>query len=219
MKKYRLEIRGWGMDAIGHSITEEHVQPIKDLIGENKENTFELSDYFMDNIRDMYDGDIFRNDRPFWYDEKTYFFLYDGETDVYGDGVKPLKDWLLKDCTDHYEVDEDYDGTNIPCWPGVSKVSEWSKKYADPPYEYDVADYIVLYIEENKGGMFYFEFESDEEPNSGDFSVVAGSIETPDGDWDFCDKFFFKGQELEIVDHLDSTGKGSSAYLYCKDSI
>lgn len=218
--KYRLEIRGWGMDAIAHSVTDEHVEPIRELIGDDKENTWELSDYFVDNIRDMYEGDIFRNDKPFWYEDSTYFFLFDANTEVYGDGVEPIKDWKLKNCRDHYEVDEEFEGgTNIACWPGESPIDELSKKYADPPYDYDVADNIVLYVEENKGGLFYFEFESDEEPQPEDFSVSAGSIETPDGDWDFCDKFFFKGVELEVVDYLDNNGKGSQAFIFTPEDV
>lgn len=219
MKKYRLEIRGWGMDAIGHSITEDHVEPIRDLIGDDPENTWELHDYFVDNIRDMHDGDLFRNDKPFWNDDATYFFLYDGSTEPY-DGSEPIKDWLLKDCGDHYDFDEEFDDyKNIPCWPGESKVDEVAKKYADPPYDYDIADNVVLYVEENKGGMFYFELESEEEPNPKDFTVIAGSIDTPDGDWDYCDRFFYKGKELEIVDWLDNNGKGSRAFLFTKEDV
>ena len=218
MAKYRLQIHGWGMDACANSISEEHVEPIREIIGEDPENTWELNDYFGENIRDIYDADIFRNDKPFWYDDNTYFFLYDGESEVYGEGVEPISSWNLGDTTPHYDVDEEFDDyTNIACWPGESPIDEFSKKHADPPYEYDVADNIVFYVEENKGGMFYFEFESEEVPKPEDFSVTAGSIETPDGDWDFCDKFYFKGVELEIVDWLDNSGKGSRAFLFTKE--
>lgn len=218
MAKYRLEIGGWGMDAVAHSITDEHIEPIREIIGENPENTFDLYDYFADNIRDMYDGDLFRNDKPWWYEDATYLFLFNGDTEPY-DGSKPINEWKLKDCTDHYEVNEEFESTNIVCWPGENKVDELSKKYADPPYDYNIADNIVFYVEETKGGMFYFEFESDEEPNPEDFSVAPGSIETPNGDWDFCDRFFYKGVELEITHYLDNNGKGSQAFLFTKDDV
>ena len=144
MAKYRLEIGGWGMDAVAHSITDEHIEPIREIIGENPENTFDVYDYFADNIRDMYDGDLFRNDKPWWYEDATYLFLFNGDTEPY-DGSKPINEWKLKDCTDHYEVNEEFESTNIVCWPGENKVDELSKKYADPPYDYNIADNIVFY--------------------------------------------------------------------------
>ena len=115
-------------------------------------------------------------------------------------------------------MNEDFDDyTNIVCIPGETPVDELSKKYAEPPYDYDIADNIVLHIDEGKGGLFYFEFESDDEIKPEDFSVTTGCIESPVGDWDFCDKFFYKGEELKIVDYLDNSGKASHAYIFTKD--
>ena len=47
-----------------------------------------------------------------------------------------------------------------------------------------------------------------------DFAYLNGDIETPEGCWDFIDKIFFKGEELEITDCLDNTGKATSVYLW-----
>jgi hypothetical protein len=65
--------------------------------------------------------------------------------------------------------------------------------------------------------MFLMEFESEEIPTEKDFTYTTGSIVTPEGDWDFIDKIFFKGQELEIVDYLDNSGKASTVKIYTHD--
>jgi hypothetical protein len=74
-----------------------------------------------------------------------------------------------------------------------------------------------LSVDENKGGLYYMEFESDEVPSSKDFTFTTGCIETPNGDWDFIDKIFYKGKELEIVDWLDNSGKSSTLEIFTHD--
>ena len=220
MKKYRLEIYGWMMNASAHSIVEKDLDSVSNILSDNAENTWELYDYFTDNIRDIHEPDLFRNEKPFWYDDDTKFFLFDANTELHDNESKPIKEWSLKECSSHYHIDEDFDDyTNIVCFPGETPVDEISKKYADPPYDYDIANNIVLHISEGKGGLFYFEFESDDEIKPKDFSVAAGCIESPNGDWDFCDKFFYKGKELEIVDYLDNSGKATHAYIFRKDEL
>jgi hypothetical protein len=76
---------------------------------------------------------------------------------------------------------------------------------------------VYLSVDENKGGLYYMEFESDEVPSSKDFTFTTGSIETPNGDWDFIDKIFYKGEELEIVDWLDNSGKSSTLEIFTHD--
>jgi hypothetical protein len=60
-------------------------------------------------------------------------------------------------------------------------------------------------------------FESDEVPTPKDFFYLPGDIATPEGDFDFISKIFFKGKELEIDNYLDSSGKASTAQIFAKD--
>ena len=197
MKKYRLELYGWGQEAVGHSIDTNDVDVIKDFLNVEAEDILSLRDWFDDNNKDVYDGDLFNSNKPFWAEEETHFHLFE-ITDL---KQNELNKWLLKDCTSHYDIDEDFeDLTNYNCWP----LDNHNK---------------LLYIEESKGGLCYFEFTSDLEPKPEDFSVISGTIETPDGDWEFLDKVFFKGQELEVIDSLDSSGKNVSAYLFTEDDL
>ena len=64
---------------------------------------------------------------------------------------------------------------------------------------------------------FKFEFETDTAPLPSDFTYSTGSIDTPEGDYDFIDKIFFKGQPLEIEDYLDNSGKASSVMIFTLD--
>ena len=145
-------------------LIKKDLDSVSNILMDNAENTWELYDYFNDNIRDIHEPDLFRNEKPFWYDDDTKFFLFDANTELHDNESKPIKEWSLKECSAHYDIDEDFDDyTNIICFPGETPVDELSKKHADPPYDYDIADNIVLHISEGKGGLFYFEFESNDE--------------------------------------------------------
>jgi len=73
---------------------------------------------------------------------------------------------------------------------------------------------IYLSIDENKGGIFTLSLESDEVPKATDFTYSTGSIGTPEGDWDFINQIFFKGQPLTIDDYLDNWGKTSNVEIF-----
>ena len=60
-------------------------------------------------------------------------------------------------------------------------------------------------------------FESDELPTAKDFCVQHGDIATPDCDWDFISKVFYKGKDLEVYEHLDNRGKASTIEIYTRD--
>lgn len=74
---------------------------------------------------------------------------------------------------------------------------------------------LYLSIDENKGGIFSYEFESDVEPVVDDFTYQIGFVETPgDNYWDLIDEVLFKGSVLEITDFLGSDGKSSDVQIY-----
>jgi hypothetical protein len=79
-------------------------------------------------------------------------------------------------------------------------------------------DNILVVFDENKGGICEYEmFESDEVPTAKDFCVQHGDIATPDGDWDFISKVFYKGKDLEVYNHLDNRGKAATVEIYTRD--
>lgn len=199
MKKYRLNVYGWEMDAQGFSLSNEQTQEIKDLIDDGgyddlNDVRWDLEDYGVD----VWDPNLFRHSAPF-FNETTVFEIVDENGDTVTtftiDDVSDLEEFLGDDA---YEIDG---------------------KFIDSiPYE-GVAENILLVVDENKGGLYFMEFESDEMPTAKNFSLIGGSVETLDGDWDFIDKIYYKGKELEIVDYLDNSGKAATIKLYTLDDL
>ena len=111
----------------------------------------------------------------------------------------------IGETADLYETIEDFEEKYE--YRGYSAIPE----YNIPPTN------LYLSVDENKGGIFTFTLESDTVPVASDFTYSTGSIDTPEGDYDFIDKIFFKGQPLEIEDYLDNSGKSSSAMIFTLD--
>jgi hypothetical protein len=195
MKKYKLNSYGWSMEAIGKSLTNEEVLKTEELIKEKGsefiwEVRFDIDDLFE---MDIWDGDLFHISKAF--DNNTAYFVIEDEEG------KEVLDFEIKDFA---ELDEGYyDNNEFLEYDAFGNLEENKNVYVS--------------IDENKGGMFLMEFESEEIPTEKDFTYTTGSIVTPEGDWDFIDKIFFKGQELEIVDYLDNSGKASTVKIYTHD--
>lgn len=195
MKKYKLNSYGWSMEAVGKSLTNEEVLKTEELIKEKGseflwEVRFDIDDSFE---LDIWDGDLFHFTKAF--DNNTAYFVIEDE-----EGKDVLK-FEIKDFT---KLDEEYYENNESLEYDVFGNLEKNKN-------------VYLSIDENKGGMFFMEFESEEIPTEKDFTYTTGSIVTPEGDWEFIDKILFKGQELEIVDYLDNSGKASTVKIYTHD--
>ena len=204
MSKYKLNVYGWEMEAVGHSITNEQVQSIKDLMEENgyesvSECIFELEDEGI--LDDLYSPDLFHISRALD-NGRLWFQVYDeNEENV-------IVEFEPKDMGDYYDLigDDDFIEENYPY-----------EGYLAIPEDMDGVDNILFVAHENKGGVVQLEFESDEVPTAKDFCFLNGDVGTPEGDWDFVSKYFYKGQLLEVYDHLDNTGKASTAEIYTKD--
>jgi hypothetical protein len=195
MKKYKLNSYGWSMEAIGKSLTNEEVLKTEELIKKKGsefiwEVRFDIDDLFE---MDIWDGDLFHISKAF--DNNTAYFVIEDEEG---------KEVLNFEIKDFAELDEGYyDNNEFLEYDAFGNLEENKNVYVS--------------IDENKGGMFLMEFESEEIPTEKDFTYTTGSIVTPEGDWDFIDKIFFKGQELEIVDYLDNSGKASTVKIYTHD--
>jgi hypothetical protein len=73
---------------------------------------------------------------------------------------------------------------------------------------------VFFTLDENKGGYCGYDFESDNIPLVKDFSFTHTTVDTPEGFWDIIESFLFKGENLEIYNHLDSVGKSSEVYIF-----
>jgi hypothetical protein len=197
MTKYKLNCYGWLLEAIGKTLTDEQVKKIEDLIKKaGYEELWEVR-HDLDELLDIdiWDGDLFHVSKAF--DNGTMYFTVEDDME---------KEVLAFDIDETGDLDEDYydknEYVNYDTFPKDKKLQ--------PRNTY-------LSVDENKGGLYYMEFESDEVPSSKDFTFTTGCIETPNGDWDFIDKIFYKGKELEIVDWLDNSGKSSTLEIFTHD--
>lgn len=204
MSKYKLNVYGWEMEAVGHTITNKQVQSIKDLMEENgyesvSECIFELEDEGI--LDDLYSPDLFHISRALD-NGRLWFQVYDENEENVVIEFEP------KDMGDYYDLigDDDFIEENYPY-----------EGYLAIPEDMDGVENILFVAHENKGGVVQLEFESDEVPTAKDFCFLNGDVGTPEGDWDFVSKYFYKGQLLEVYDHLDNTGKASTAEIYTKD--
>ena len=201
--KYKLEMYGWEVEATGHSITDEQVKAIQTLMETNGvDELWEVRhDIEIEGIvDDLYDPDLYHVSRGL--DNSGLWFLLRNEKD------EEILKFEPSDISDIYEVlgdaadDIPYEG--YLAIPGEGDMSE--------------VDNILAIFDENKGGIAEYEtFESDEVPTAKDFCLQTGDIGTPDGDWDFISKVYFKGKELEVYDHLDNRGKASTVEIYRKN--
>jgi hypothetical protein len=195
MAKYKLNCYGWSLEAIAKSLTDEQVKKIEDLMKKaGYEELWEVR-YELDELLDIdiWDGDLFHVSKAF--DNGTMYFTVEDDVE---------KEVLSFDIDQTGELDENYYEEN-----------EYVDYNAFP--NEDEPKNVYLSVDENKGGLYYMEFESDEVPNPKDFTFTTGSIGTPNGDWDFIDKIFYKGKELEVVDWLDNSGKSSTLEIFTQD--
>jgi len=195
MAKYKLNCYGWSLEAIGKSLTDEQVKKIEDLMKKaGYEELWEVR-YDLDELLDIdiWDGELFHISKSF--DNGTMYFTVEDDME---------KEVLSFDIDETGDLDENYYEENeYVGYDAYTKENESRNVY--------------LSVDENKGGLYYMEFETDEVPTAKDFTYSTGSIDTPNGDWDFIDKIFYKGQELEIVDWLDNSGKSSTLEIFTHD--
>jgi len=195
MAKYKLNCYGWSLEAIGKSLTDEQVKKIEDLMKKaGYEELWEVR-YDLEELLDIdiWDGELFHVSKAF--DNGTMYFTVEDDME---------KQVLSFDIDQTGELDENYYEENeyvgYDAFPNETKPRN-----------------VYLSVDENKGGLYYMEFDSEEIPKPEDFTYTTGSIETPNGDWDFIDKIFYKGEELEVVDWLDNSGKSSTLEIFTHD--
>jgi len=193
MSKYKVKVIGWELNASAHSLTNDQVEDLKDYQEENGHDDLSEMAWEIETVVQDYE--------PF----STNMWVIDVAMDnekltfvVEDENGQEITTFSLSDMTDHYEVVDDYEGRICNGYP-----------------EEGGDENILLFFEENKGIVYGFNLESEEVPTAKDFSYIRGSIDTPDGDWDFVDKVFFKGTELEIdFDFQDTRGKSLTVQLW-----
>jgi len=149
-----------------------------------------------DVLQDWWSPDLFHETSPL---DNSVLYCY-----LYEDNVE-IKKWQFHDIPSAWEV------------IGDDKADELNSIHCAIPEYIEGVDNVLCSFDENKGCLQEYEFESDTIPTPKDFYYSNGCIETPEGDWDYIDKLFFKGKELDITDWGDNSGKASTVHIYRKD--
>lgn len=199
MAKYTVNTYGWSFEAICKTLTDEQVQLIKDKMDEEGFSELHEIRFDLDELLDLdfWDGEVFHKTEAF--DNGTMYF------EIIDEEGNKVSEFRVGDTADLYETIEDYDDKY-----------KYISYNAVPQYNVPPTN-LYLSVDENKGGIYSFTIESDTVPVASDFTVSSGSIDTPDGDYDFIDQVFFKGEPLEVEDYLDNSGKASSCMIFTLD--
>jgi len=197
--KYKLEVYGWSMEAMGHSLNDQQLEDVDILMKDNHcDELWQIRSELEDVVDDMWGPDLFHMNAPF-YNGSMFFRVLD-------ENEKVVLEFNEEDLGDIYENVED-----------VDDLYPYESHFASPNYRNDGVKHIMLVVDENKGGIYEMLFESNEELKPEDFSVMGGGIDTPLGEWDFVSRIFFKDTLLEIDDWLDNRGKAATLEIYAED--
>lgn len=191
--KYTLEVYGREGYFLATKITPQTHQKILDYLKKNDKSLSEVSEWELSQAagEDLSQGDFLTLSKPL--DNGQLSFILKGESDNI---LIRFEQKNLGDIYDHFE-DLDSDEAYIDVSPNPDEI-------------------VFMCVHESKGGICTIEFEGDSEyePQPLDFSVSTGVVETPSGDWDYIDKFFFFDKELQVSDYLDNTGKSSTIEIW-----
>lgn len=189
--KYILKTYGWSAEFIGKSLTDEQVEKIEQFKQEKGcEELWEIR-FDLDSVIeiDIYDGDIFHVNKALDNDTMTFELEDEQGNTILSFGINDIQT--------------------------ITSVNEdWDDYVSHRAFPLEKGENIYVSVDENKGGIWEFEIESETVPTVEDFTFCHGSVDFPDGDWDYIDKIFFKGQEIEPSDFLDNWGKSSQVDIH-----
>lgn len=198
MAKYQLKVYGWELNGSAHSITDQQVEDIKQYQEENGYDDLSEMAWELETVVEGYEPfstNMWVIDKPMDNDRLTFVIADENGEDI--------TTFNLDEMTDHYEIDENYESVDYHGFPSEGEYKN-----------------ILLFLEENKGLVYGFNFESEEVPTPKDFSYIPSTIGTEDGDWDLIDKVFFKGKELEVdYDFQETRGKALTVQLWTLNDV
>ena len=190
MNNYTIELYGWTLDAKAKSISDEQSETINNMKDEfGAEELSEIKFDIEDTIVLDDDWDILHISKPFWYLDNTLIIVKD-------DKNNEVNRFELSEIIHHNDYEPNATGKLYILIPGVE------------------FDNILFSVDELKGGICDFKIKSNKTPSVSDFSVLDGSIEGPESEWEFIDSIYHKGTKLEINSYLDSDCKSSKLIIY-----
>lgn len=188
---YKLKTYGWSAEFIGKNLTDEQVEKIEQFKEEKGFDELWQLRFDLDSLLDIdiYDGDIFHVNKALDNDTMTFELEDEQGNTILSFGIEDIQT--------------------------ISSINEeWDDYISHRAFPLEKGENIYVSVDENKGGIWEFEIESETVPTKEDFTFCHGSVDFPDGDWDYIDRIFFRGQEIEPSDFLDNWGKASQVNIY-----
>lgn len=205
MAKYSLLVNGTGIDGSAHTLTDEEVLGLRNFKDDQGYDTWHEMYSDLPEILENYD----HYDTNNWVisttlaTDRLHFVLVDQDNNVVWD-AKPEEFSQVYDETLGFEFPDD---------------AEDATKIRDA-VPYDEHPNILLVYELCKGTMVDFSVELDEAPKPSDFSYTVHTIETPEDEFEYVDKVFFKGKQLEpVYEHENFTGKGLTVEILTMEDM
>jgi len=187
--KYTLNTYGWSGEFIGKSLSKNETEQIEKL--KEDRGVEELWEIRFD-IDDEMEFDI-------WDGDLVHINRPFNNGTVHFELIDANGDVVLK-----FDIDE-----VIPSDVELTSYDVFPTKTED----------VFFTVDENKGGIFSYDFESDVVPEIVDFTYTQNVIDTPEGFWEIIDGIQYKGQELEVYDYLDSVGKSSNVFIFKEEPV
>jgi hypothetical protein len=205
MAKYKLILRGYGIDGSAHVLTSEEVQKIRDFQIEGDYES--LADLYSELplILENYDYSA----TNYWVTSTALanpslrFVLIDEN----GETV-----WEVKSD----ELSEDWEEN--PGFKYPENIHDHVKEI--DAYPHDEKPNILLVYEEVKGTLINFTIESDDLPKPSELALTVQSLETPGNEFELVSKVFFRGGELEReYDEEQYFIKSTNVEVYTMDDL
>ena len=104
--KYKLEVYGWSMEAMGHSLNDQQLEDVDILMRDNNcDELWQIRSELEDVVDDMWGPDLFHMNAPF-YNGSMFFRVLD-------ENEKVVLEFNEEDLGDIYENVEDVDNKSI----------------------------------------------------------------------------------------------------------
>jgi len=147
--KYTLKTYGWSAEFIGKKLTNEQVEQIELIKEENGYDELWETRFDLESLDiDIYDGDLFHINKAL--DNDTMIFELEDENG------NPVLSFGIGDIKTISSINED-----------------WDDYVSHRGYPIEKDENIFLTVDENKGGIFEFEIESESVPTVEDFTYCS----------------------------------------------
>ena len=179
MKKYQIIIEGIEYGASGHNLSKKEFDSLINTGKNLSDIQTVIPDY------EPWSPNFWSVSKPLKNDKLVISLKSENEEIIWSASCNEFNDIY-----DHSEQ-----------FPDIMKYDLWDEfEFNGEAVCHEEHPYILYYQELNQGTSAKFIFESVETPKPQDFSIVYGTIETEEDEFEYIEKVYFKGELLSFED-------------------